>query len=120
MNLKQLNFKDKIKANWKRFVLFFGTVPGVIWLALRWPYLVVGLATIPVESYISQRFNITPVTSKFIGLGIFFGLMAISWWSMEAVVLLAAFAIGTDLILMKDKITARFSMKPVVAQELIA
>jgi hypothetical protein len=92
-------------------------VPGVVWLALRWPYLVVGLATIPVENFISERFDIPPTVSKFVGVGIFFGLMAISFWSMEAVVILASFAIITDLILMKDKITARFSLEPVVAQE---
>ena len=108
---------EKIKANWKRFILFLGTVPGVVWLALRWPYLVVGLATIPVENFISQRLDIPPTVAKFVGLGIFFGLMAISFWSMEAVVILAAVAIGTDLILMKDKIAARFHLEPVVVQE---
>jgi len=108
---------EKIKANWKKFILFLGTVPGVVWLALRWPYLVVGLATIPIDGFISQKFDIPPTVSKFLGVGIFFALLTISFWSMEAVVLLAAGAIATDLILMRDKIAARFSLEPVVVQE---
>ena len=99
---------EKIKANWKKALLFLGMVPGVVWLALRWPYLVVGLATIPVSNFIGTLFDIPPTVDKFLGLAIFFVMMGISWVLMELVVILAADAIVTDAVMLYKKITARF------------
>ena len=104
---------EKIRAKWRQVITYIGVLPAAIWLAFRWPFIVVGLATIPVENFISKKFNMPPAVGKFVGIGIFFALLAISWWSLEMVVVLATMAITADLILLSEKIRLRM-------QELVA
>ena len=98
---------ERFKTQWRKVTAYLAAVPAVLWIALKWPYLSVGLATIPVENFVSQRFNMPPTVAKFVGLGIFFGLLALSWWSLEIVVVLASIAIAADIILLGQKIQAR-------------
>jgi hypothetical protein len=98
---------EKIKQQWRKATAYVAALPAVLWIALKWPYMVVGLATIPVENFVSQKFNMPPTVSKFVGLGIFFLLLAVSWWSLELIVLLATVAIAADIILLVQKISDR-------------
>jgi uncharacterized membrane protein len=104
---KEVLVLEKARNHWKRIVAYVGVLPTVLWVSLKWPYMVVGLATIPVDNYISKKFNMPPTISKFAGLAIFFILLTVSWWSLELIVVLAALALSADVMLLAQKISQR-------------
>ena len=110
--------KKWLKERWKHACIWTAALPGAIWLALRWPYLVVGLATIPIENIVSRRFNFTPVMGRLFGFALFMALVLVSWYAMEAVVFLATVAIAAEAFILMKKVKDRFDGKhiPVLVQ----
>lgn len=92
-----------------RIGAFFVSIWPAIKIFLKWPVIAVAIATIPVESYISSKFNLTPVVSKFVMFGIFAGLLAISWYVAEVIVLLAAIALTMEFFIFVKAISNRFN-----------
>jgi hypothetical protein len=108
--MKKFNIvKDWVIDRWKHFVAWLVSAPAVIWAALKWPYLIVGLATIPVENFLSKRFHMSPVMGRITRFITFMALLLVSWWAMEIIIVLAAKAVQEELFLLYKKVRERFN-----------
>lgn len=107
--------KEFLQKHWRRGLLMLFCLPFVIAGAIKWPLLIVGLATIPIEDWISTKIQIPPAISRLFGLILFVGLMTIGWYFMEAIVVLAAFALAADTIFLCGKIADRIQQEKLQA-----
>lgn len=98
-----------LKKWWKRSVAFLASLWPALRLFLKWPVVAVGIAAIPVQKFIQEKFNLTPVLSRIISFAIFGLLLWISWHVAEVIVALVAIAFVMEMILLRDKIRARLA-----------
>lgn len=89
-----------------------------VWPAYRLFTLSTGLAaaiaSIPVMKTIHQLVELPPVTSKIVGFLVIGGLLVVSWYVAEAVILLAAIAIAGEVQDLINKIKEAHQARPEV------
>lgn len=93
----------------KRLLGFTVSLLASLRLFLRWPMFMVGVATIPVANFVTSKVNLPPILSRVMWAGVFFGLMAASWYVAELIVILAAIAIVNEYKLLKNAYQKRRS-----------
>lgn len=69
-------------------------------LFMKVPVVGVSIATIPITSYLLDRFKATPVLKKVLGILAFVTLMWVSWIFAEVIVGLMAVAMGLEALLL--------------------
>lgn len=76
--------------------------------------LAAAIASIPVMRTINQLVELPPVTAKIVGFLVIGGMLVVSWYVAEAVVLLAAIAIAGEVYDLIDKIKEAHAARPEV------
>lgn len=62
------------------------------------PWFVVFGATIPVVNFLERRFNLTPLVTRLVSIGVFTLLMSVSWVLAEVCIVLMAIQVSRELI----------------------
>lgn len=76
--------------------------------------LAAAIASIPVMRTINQLVELPPVTAKIVGFAVIGGLLVVSWYVAEAVILLAAIAVAGEIYDLIDKIKEAHAARPEV------